>query len=177
MPMPMLVPIVFFYPRWQPPLSARCLVGWFLTKVFWWRFAGQGVCQGVCKELATTPKTYQIDPQILPKCSQNAPKSTQNGLKWPQSGSLVGNLQKGVPKWLLLPPKVPQEGPKRRPKITKNFKKHSPKIGSKKHRKQQPNNAPKAAKRRPKSHFLGDFGSKTDHWTPKAFIRSNLSIP
>ena len=47
----------------------------------------------------------------------------------------------------------------------------------KKHRKTLPKSSPKVSKRKPKSHFWGDFGGTKDHWTPKALIRSNLSFP
>lgn len=104
----------------------------------------------------------------------NPSKMIQNGTVWPPRGKPPTKVTQNVHFYL---PKYPSWVPKGILKSPKNIKKHSPKIDPKKHQKKLPKSFPKVQKRTPQSHFWGDFGSKKGHQTPKALIRSNLSIP
>ena len=151
----------FIYPKWQPPHSARCYVGGARRRFSDEGLPARGSANVSAKSLPRHQKPVQNDPQSLPKCTKILPKSSPDGPKSHQSGILTGNLEKRVPKWSLLHPKVPQEGPKRSPKISKNIKKRSPKIGSKNTWEKTSKKLPKSSKKETEKSLFGRL------WEPK----------
>ena len=149
--------------------------------------SGEGFLMKVCRPgglprcLQRACHNTKKPSKMIPKACQHAPKSSPNPPQMVQNHTRVaswrGTSKKVSPNDNFYFPKYPRSVPKGVPKSQKITKTRSPKIGSKKHRKKLPKSFPKAQKRRPKSHFLEDFGNQKDHWTPKALIRSNLRIP